>query len=165
MTEKNDLARGITPCLWFDRNAEEAARFYVSLFPNAAVGAISRYGEGMPLPAGTALMVEFTLDGQRFQALNGGPVFTFSEAISFSVPCADQAEVDRYWDALIADGGSPGRCGWLKDRFGLSWQIVPQAMNRLQKEGRPEQVGRMMGALMRMTKLDIAALEAAFAGH
>lgn len=154
----------ITPCLWFDRQAEEAARFYVSVFPNSAVGTISHYGENMPMPAGTVLVVEFTLDGRPFQGLNGGPHFSFSEAVSFSIDCADQAEVDHYWNALTADGGAPGPCGWLKDRFGLSWQVVPHAMLRMQEEGSPDQVGRMMAAMMKMSKLDVAALEAAFAG-
>jgi predicted 3-demethylubiquinone-9 3-methyltransferase (glyoxalase superfamily) len=155
---------GIAPCLWFDGKAEEAARFYVSVFPNSSIGSISCYREGMPLPAGTVLLVEFTLNGQRFQALNGGPKFRFSEAVSFSVPCADQAEVDRYWEALTAAGGAPGPCGWLKDRFGVSWQIVPEALGRMMKNGSGEQVGRMMGALMAMSKLDVRALEAAYGG-
>jgi predicted 3-demethylubiquinone-9 3-methyltransferase (glyoxalase superfamily) len=155
---------GIAPCLWFDGKAEEAARFYVSVFPNARIDTVSHYGEGMPLPAGTVLLVEFMLNGQRFQALNGTPAFPFSPAVSFSVPCADQAEVDHYWAALTADGGAPGQCGWLTDRFGVAWQVVPEALGRMEAEGRPEQVGRMMAALMRMSKLDVAALEAAFAG-
>lgn len=155
---------GIKACLWFDGTAEQAALFYVSLFPNSAIGTVSRYGEGMPFPKGTVLMVEFTLDGQPFQALNGGPHYVLSPAISFSVPCADQAEVDRYWDALTADGGAAGRCGWLKDRFGVSWQIVPTALGRMQEAGTSVQVGRMMRALMGMSRLDVAALESAFAG-
>lgn len=155
---------GIKPCLWFDGTAEQAALFYVSLFPNSAIGTVSRYGDGMPFPKGTVLMVEFTLDGQPFQALNGGPHYVLSPAISFSVPCADQAQVDRYWDALTADGGTPGRCGWLKDRFGVSWQIVPTALGRMQEAGSPKQVGRMMRALMGMSKLEVLALEIAFAG-
>lgn len=155
----------IAPCLWFNGQAEEAARFYVSLFPNASIGAISYYGENMHMSAGTPLLVEFTLDGRRFQALNGGVDFPFTEAISMSASCADQAEVDRLWDALTADGGKPVQCGWLKDRYGLSWQIVPEAVIRMQSEGTPEQVGRMMAALMKMIKLDVAALEAAFKGE
>jgi predicted 3-demethylubiquinone-9 3-methyltransferase (glyoxalase superfamily) len=155
----------IAPCLWFDGQAEEAARFYVSVFPNSSIDTVSYYSEGMHLPAGTVLLVELTLNGQRFQALNGGPQFTFSEAISFSVPCADQAEVDRYWEVLSADGGAPGPCGWLKDRFGVSWQIAPEAVFRMMKDGSREQVGRMMGALMQMSKLEVAALEAAYAGE
>ncbi len=154
----------IAPCLWFNGQAEEAAELYISLIGDGKITAISRYGDGMPFPAGTAMMVEFTLNGQRFQGLNGGPHFTFTEAISLSVNCADQAEVDKLWDGLIAGGGAPSQCGWLKDRFGVSWQIVPEAMGRMQKEGTPEQVGLMMGAMMKMAKLDIAALEAAFQG-
>jgi predicted 3-demethylubiquinone-9 3-methyltransferase (glyoxalase superfamily) len=154
----------IAPCLWFNGQAEEAAKLYISLVGDGEITAISHYGEGMPFPAGTAMMVEFTLAGQRYQGLNGGPHFTFNEAISLSVNCVDQAEVDKLWDGLIADGGSPSQCGWLKDRFGVSWQIVPAAMGRMQREGTPEQVGRMMGAMMTMSKLDVAALEAAFQG-
>lgn len=154
----------IKPCLWFDGEAEEAATFYTGLFPGGAITSVSRYSEGMPFPAGTALLVEFSLFGRDFQALNGGPHFSFTEAISLSVACVEQAELDRYWDALIADGGSPGQCGWLKDRFGLSWQLVPEAMGRLQAQGGPG-VGRMMRAMMLMKKLDIAALERAYAGE
>lgn len=154
----------ISPCLWFDGAAEEAAQFYTSLFPDAAIGAISRYGDGMPFPAGTAMLVEFTLAGQSFQTLNGGPQFPFTEAISMSVRCADQAEVDHYWDALT-DGGAPHRCGWLKDRFGVSWQIVPEALMRLQAAGDPVATERMMKALMKMIKLDVAGLERAFRGE
>lgn len=154
----------ITPCLWFDGQAEEAARYYTSLFPDASIGAIGRYGEGMHVPAGTVMLVEFTLAGQTFQALNGGPQFKFTEAISMAVGCADQAEVDHYWNALT-EGGSPGRCGWLKDRFGVSWQIVPDALVRLQNAGDPVATWRMMGALMKMSKLDIATLERAYEGR
>jgi predicted 3-demethylubiquinone-9 3-methyltransferase (glyoxalase superfamily) len=151
----------ISPCLWFDGNAEEAARFYVSLFPAASIDRIGHYGENMHQPAGTVMLVEFTLAGQTFQALNGGPQFPFTEAISMSVRCADQAEVDHYWNGLTA-GGSPGPCGWLKDRFGVSWQIVPDALVKLQKAGDPVATGRMMTALMKMSRLDIAALERAY---
>jgi predicted 3-demethylubiquinone-9 3-methyltransferase (glyoxalase superfamily) len=154
----------IAPCLWFNGDAEEAARFYVSVFPDSRVDTVSHCGEGMPFPAGTVLLVEFTLLGQRFQALNGGPQFHFSEAISFSVPCADQTELDRYWGALTADGGTAGPCGWLKDRFGVSWQIVPETVLRMMKQGSREPLARMMGALMKMSKLDVAALEAAYRG-
>lgn len=155
----------IAPCLWFDGKAEQAARFYTGIFPDSAVDTVSHYGEGMPLPAGTVMLVEFHLRGQPFQALNGGPDFTFSEAISLSVDCKDQAEVDRYWTALTADGGSAVQCGWLKDKFGLSWQIVPHAVLRMHKEGTQAQVNRMMAALVQMIKLDVAALEAAYAGE
>lgn len=154
----------ITPSLWFDGQAEEAARFYTSVFPDSSIGLISRYGAGAPFPAGTALVVEFVVRGRPFQALNGGPHYSFTEAVSFSVDCADQGELDHYWEVLTAEGGAPGPCGWLKDRYGLSWQIVPQAMIRMLKTGTPEQIGRMHTALFAMTKLDIAALEAAFTG-
>jgi predicted 3-demethylubiquinone-9 3-methyltransferase (glyoxalase superfamily) len=154
----------ISPCLWFDGNAEEAARFYTSLFRDASIDAVSHYGEGMPYPAGTVMLVEFTLAGRSFQALNGGPEFPFTEAISLSVSCADQAEVDFFWDALTAGGGSPGPCGWLKDRFGVSWQIVPEALLRLHKTGDAAAMARMMAAMMKMQRLDVAALERAHAG-
>ncbi len=155
----------IAPCLWFNGQAEEAARFYTSVFPNSSIDLVSHYGEGQPFPAGTALLVEFSLGDQRFQALNGGPHFTFSEAISLSVDCADQAEVDDYWETLTADGGSHGPCGWLKDRFGVSWQVVPHALIRMQKEGSADQVQRMMATMMKMSKLDVAALETAYNGE
>lgn len=154
----------ITPCLWFNGEAEQAARFYTSLFKESSIDGIGRYGEGMPFPAGTAMMVEFTLADQSFQALNGGPQFHFTEAISMSVRCADQAEVDYFWDALTK-GGSASQCGWLKDRFGVSWQIVPEALGRLQEQGDPVATGRMMQALMAMSKLDVAALERAYRGE
>jgi predicted 3-demethylubiquinone-9 3-methyltransferase (glyoxalase superfamily) len=153
----------IKPCLWFNGEAEDAANFYVALFPDSRLDEIGRYGEGMPFPAGTALMVEFTLAGQGFQALNGGPQFKHSEAISLSITVADQAELDHYWHGLIADTGSPSMCGWLKDKYGVSWQVVPRALVDLQKAGGAG-VGRMMQKMMTMKKLDIAALEAAFVG-
>jgi len=153
----------ITPCLWFDGQAEEAANYYVSLFPNSGIGSVSRYGEGSPFPAGTAMMVEFVLDGQTFQALNGGPQFRFTEAVSLSIDCADQAEVDYYWDHLT-EGGEESMCGWLKDRFGVSWQIIPTRMLALLKS--PDVAGRdrAFAAMLEMKKLDIAAIEAAFRG-
>lgn len=152
----------IKPCLLFDGNAEEAATFYTELFPGGAITNVARYGEGMHLPAGTAVIVEFSLFGQDFQALNG-PKSPFTEAVSMSVACNDQAEVDRYWEALIADGGSPGPCGWLKDRYGLSWQIAPDMMVPLYAKGGPA-AARMMQAMMKMSKLDIATLERAYEG-
>ena len=148
----------ISPCLWFDANGEDAAHFYVSVFKNSTDGAVSRYGDGAPLPAGTALTVAFALDGTDFTALNGGPMFKFSEAISFQVDCADQAEVDYFWEKLTEGGGQTSQCGWLKDRFGLSWQIVPHVLPGLMKE---PNAGKIMGALMQMTKLDIAKLQEA----
>jgi predicted 3-demethylubiquinone-9 3-methyltransferase (glyoxalase superfamily) len=150
----------VTPCLWFDTEAEDAAALYVSLFKNARIGTVSHYGEGAPRPAGTVLTVEFELDGQPFTALNGGPEFTFNEAVSFQVSCADQAEVDHFWEGLSA-GGEQGPCGWLKDRFGVSWQIVPTALAELLTDPDPERSRRAMTAMLGMKKLDIAALRAA----
>ncbi|WP_144629448.1 VOC family protein [Arthrobacter woluwensis] len=155
----------ITNCLWFDGQAEEAAEFYVSVFPESSVTAVSRYGEGAPFPAGTALTVEFQLNGTPYQGLNGGPHYTFNEAISFSISCADQAEVDYYWDKLTADGGSEGQCGWLKDKFGVSWQVVPEALGSIMSRDDAAGVGRAMQAFMGMQKFDIAALEAAYRGE
>lgn len=149
----------ITPCLWFDGGAEQAVEHYVSIFPNSKIDKLSRYGEGGPGKPGSAMMIAFTLDGLAFQALNGGPMYKFTEAVSLSISCADQAEVDHYWSKLC-DGGAPGRCGWLKDRFGLSWQVVPQAMGRIMSGPGG---GRAMQAMMGMSKLDIAALEKAAA--
>ena len=153
----------ITPFLWFDDQAEEAARFYVSVFKNSKIGEISRYTEAGPGPAGSAMVVAFELDGEHFNALNGGPVFTFTEAISFRVDCADQAEVDYFWDRLSA-GGETSQCGWLKDRYGLSWQIVPAALPRILSNPDPVKARRAMEAMLKMTKLDIAKLEAAAEG-
>ncbi|MEO8722370.1 MAG: VOC family protein [Sphingobium sp.] len=154
----------ITPCLLFGGNAEEAVNFYVSLFPEARIDHVSRYGEGAHVPAGTALMIEFSLFGQRYQALNG-PDVAFNEAVSFSFRCADQAEVDHYWAALTADGGKGGPCSWLTDKFGLSWQIVPQAMIDILSRPDKAATARAMAAMMQMSKLDIAKLEAAYAGE
>lgn len=154
----------ISTCLWFDREGEEAANFYTSLFDNSRVNAVSRYGKGAPLPEGTALLVEFTLDGTRFQALNGGPHFKLSEAASISVQCDTQAEIDRLWTRLTANGGAESRCGWLKDRFGLSWQIVPSQMTAWMTDKDPARVARVTAAFIPMNKLDIATLEAAYRG-
>jgi len=153
----------ITPFLWFDTQAEQAAEFYVSIFPNSKMGAVSRYGEGGPGPAGTAMTVSFELDGLPVTALNGGPMYKFTEAMSFSVDCEDQAEVDRYWSRLT-DGGEEGPCGWLKDRYGFSWQIVPKALPRLLTDPDRGRAGRAMQAMMKMKKLIVADLEAAAAG-
>ena len=155
----------IKPCLWFDGDAETAAGLYVSLFADGAIGSVSRYGEGAPFPAGTALVVEFSLAGQAFQALNGGPQYKLTEAVSFAVSCADQDEIDRLWDGLCADGGAPGRCGWLKDRFGVSWQITPAGMGAILGGPDPAGRGRAMRAMMSMGRLEIAALEAAYRGE
>ena len=154
----------ITPFLWFDTQAEDAATFYVSIFKNAKIGQISRYGAGGPGPEGQAMTVTFELDGLHFTALNGGPAYKLTEAFSLQVECADQAEIDRLWDQLTADGGESGRCGWLKDRFGLSWQIVPRNMGQLIGGADPAKSRRAVQAMLQMNKLDIAALEAAREG-
>ncbi|MGH7610151.1 MAG: VOC family protein [Candidatus Dormibacteria bacterium] len=150
----------LTPSLWFDTQGQEAAEFYVSIFPNSAIKTISYYGEPGPRPAGMVLTVLFELDGQEFMAINGGPEFTFDEAISFTVSCADQAEIDHYWTRL-SEGGEEGPCGWLKDRYGLSWQIVPQAMAEMMSDPDQGRRDRAMAAVLRMRKLDIAAIRAA----
>ena len=155
----------IAPCLWFNGEAEEAARFYVALFPQSEIIAVSRYGEDAAFPAGTALMVGFTLAGECFQALNGGPQFRHSEAISFSISAKDGAEVDHYWNALIANGGAEGQCGWLKDRFGVSWQVVPDGLGALICDPDPARKGRAMQAMRKMKKLDLAAMRAAVDGE
>jgi predicted 3-demethylubiquinone-9 3-methyltransferase (glyoxalase superfamily) len=154
-----------TTCLWFDTQAEEAATYYTSIFPGAKLGNVSRYGEGGPRPAGMVITAEFELNGQQFVALNGGPEYTFTEAISFQIPCADQDEVDYYWDRLSADGGQPGPCGWLKDRFGVSWQVVPAVLGSLLGDPDPERAVRAMRAMLGMGKLDIAGLRRAHAGE
>ncbi len=153
-----------TPCLWFDTQGEEAAQHYTSVFPNSQILNVTRYGSAGPRPEGTVMTVTFELDGQQFLALNGGPNFTFSEAISFEIVCADQKEVDHYWNGLVADGGEHGPCGWLKDRFGVSWQVVPQRLTELIGDGSGERAQRVMAALMTMGKLDVAELEAAAQG-
>jgi predicted 3-demethylubiquinone-9 3-methyltransferase (glyoxalase superfamily) len=159
----------ISPCLWFDDQAEDAARFYTGIFKNSKIGAISRYGEaGREVhgrPPGSVMTVAFELDGQAFTGLNGGPVFKFNEAVSFQVNCATQAEVDYYWDKLSA-GGDPKaqQCGWLKDKFGVSWQVVPVEAIDLFMDADPAKAGRAMEAMLKMKKLDIAALKRAHAG-
>jgi predicted 3-demethylubiquinone-9 3-methyltransferase (glyoxalase superfamily) len=151
----------ITPFLWFDDDAEAAVELYVSVFPDGKVGAAQRYPEGSPMPAGTLMTVEFELAGQPFIALNGGPEFPFTEAVSFSVSVQTQDEVDHVWDRLTADGGEPGQCGWLKDPYGLSWQVVPAALPRLLGDPDPAVRGRVVQAMLQMTRLDVATLEAA----
>jgi len=153
----------ITPFLWFDNQAEEAANFYVSVFDNSKIVRILRYGEGAPRPKGTVMTVEFELDGQAFIALNGGPHFKFTEAISFSVDCKSQGEVDRYWQKL-SEGGAEVQCGWLKDRYGLSWQIVPSGLPQMLADPDLEKSKRVMDAMLKMKKLDMPALEAAYRG-
>jgi len=154
----------LTPCLWFNFNAEEAVHHYMSIFKNGKVLDVSRYGDAMPALAGKVLTMRFELEGQEFQALNGGPQFPFTEAISISVDCADQAEVDALWAKLTAGGGSPGQCGWLKDKFGLSWQIVPSALVQMLNDPDATKSQRVMGAMMQMQKIDIAALRSAYEG-
>ena len=147
-------------CLWFDRQAQEAAEFYTSVFPNSSIGTIARYPEGSGERAGEVITVSFELDGVPYVGLNGGPQFTFDEAISITIDCKDQAEIDHYWEALTADGGQESQCGWLKDKFGLSWQVVPQDWDDIFSTD-PERAGKVFAAMMTMGKLDIAALEAA----
>ena len=153
----------IVPNLWFDGNAEAAAEFYTSVFPRSRIVGTAHYTEAGPGPAGSVMTVEYELDGQRFVGINGGPEFTFSEAVSFQITCEDQQEVDYYWERL-SDGGSEGPCGWLKDRFGLSWQVVPVGMDELFADPDPDKAKRAMQAMFGMRKLDIAALRAAADG-
>src|SRR6266480_590491 len=155
----------ITPWLWFDTEGEEAARFYTSVFRNSRITNISYYGEAGPRPAGTVMAVSFELDGQQFAALNGGPDYKFTEAISFQVDCGSQEEVDEYWTRLTEGGGQPGPCGWLKDRYGVSWQVTPTALYELLADPDKGRSQRAMAAMLKMGKIDIAALyEAADAG-
>ena len=156
------MSQRITPFLWFDGNAEEAANFYVSVFPNSEVTEVSRYGESGPGVAGSVLVVSFRLDGQAFAALNGGPDFTFNEAISFVISCQSQEEVDDYWDRLT-DGGEPGPCGWLKDQFGVSWQVTPTVLTEMFQDEDRERADRVMQAMLQMGKIDIAKLKEAYA--
>ena len=153
------------PCLWFDGNAEEAADFYVTLLPDSHVDKVWRPPAETPAgPAGMVLTVDFTLAGQRFQGLNGGPDFTFNEAVSFFVSCETQQEVDTLWEQLLAGGGTPTQCGWLKDRFGLSWQVIPDVLPKLLAHPDREKAGRAMHAMMQMVKIDGPALQRAFDG-
>jgi predicted 3-demethylubiquinone-9 3-methyltransferase (glyoxalase superfamily) len=155
----------LTTCLWFDTEGEAAAAYYTSVFKNSRIGQVSRYTEAGPGPAGSAMAVEFELNGQKFVALNGGPLHArFTEAISFQIPCADQAEVDYYWERL-SDGGQEDACGWLKDRYGLSWQVIPAVFAGLMSDPDPAKVRRVMEAMFTMTKFDIAALQQAYAGQ
>lgn len=153
----------ITPFLWFNDNAEEAVEFYMSVFPHSKVVAVARYNEAGPGPNGGVMTVEFELEGQRFIALNGGPQFPFTEAVSFVVNCKNQDEIDRIWKALLEGGGQPVQCGWLRDRFGLSWQVVPTMLTELLRNGDPEQSRRVMETMLKMVKIDIRALEDAYA--
>jgi predicted 3-demethylubiquinone-9 3-methyltransferase (glyoxalase superfamily) len=152
----------ITPFLWFDNEAEEAAQLYTSIFPNSKILGLTRYPEGSPGPAGQVMTVTFELNGQSFTALNGGPHFKFTEAVSFVIDCENQEEVDKYWNALTADGGEESQCGWLKDRFGLSWQVVPRALGELIQGPDSEGAKRAMAAMLKMKKMDISKLEEAY---
>jgi predicted 3-demethylubiquinone-9 3-methyltransferase (glyoxalase superfamily) len=158
------IKQKITPFLWFDGNAEEAMSFYVSLFQDSKILEVTRYPEGGPAPKGTLMTGAFQLEGQRFIALNGGPVFKFNEAVSFFIECETQAEVDHFWDKLITGGGAPSQCGWLKDRFGLSWQVVPSILPRLMADKDPARAGRVMQAMLKMTKIEIDVLKRAYEG-
>ena len=155
----------ITPFLWYDGQAEEAAAFYVSVFKNSRILNVTRYGDAAQGPKGTAMTVVFELDGRRFIGLNGGPLYTFTEAVSFAIDCQSQEEVDHFWTHLTSGGGQEGRCGWLKDRFGLSWQVVPTALGKLLSDPDPARAGRAMQAMLTMTKIDIAGLERAADGR
>ena len=154
----------ITPFLWFDNNAEEAMNFYVSVFKNSKVGRVTRYGEAGPGPAGSVMTVEFELDGQKFVGLNGGPHFKFTEAVSFTVRCETQQEIDYYWDKL-SEGGQTSRCGWLKDKFGLSWQVEPRILGDLMADKDPEKAKRVMEAMLKMDKIDIEPIKRAYEGN
>jgi predicted 3-demethylubiquinone-9 3-methyltransferase (glyoxalase superfamily) len=165
---KITLTQKITPCLWFDQNAEAAAKFYVSLFKNSKIKHIQRYdpesSKAARMPEGTVLTVSFQLAGQEFTALNGGPIFKFTEAISLVINCANQREVDFYWQKLVSGGGRPSYCGWLKDKFGLSWQVVPTPALRMITDKDVAKSQRAMGALMKMRKIDLTKMRRAYAG-
>jgi len=154
----------ISPFLWYDTQAEEAANLYTSIFPNSKILAIARYGDAGPGPKGSVMTVQFQLDGQEVIALNGGPIYKFTEAFSLSVDCKTQEEVDRYWTKLTADGGQDGPCGWCKDKFGLSWQITPSLLGQMLSDTDRKKAARVMEAMMKMKKLDIAALKRAYEG-
>jgi predicted 3-demethylubiquinone-9 3-methyltransferase (glyoxalase superfamily) len=155
----------IAPCLWFDGTAEEAAQLYTSLFPDSRSDSLNRSPADNPsTPAGAVLTVAFTLAGQQFIGLNGGPQFPFTEAVSFTIDCEDQAEVDWFWDALIDGGGSPSQCGWLKDRFGVSWQVIPKQLSEVLSGPDHDDAGRAMQAMLQMSKIDVAKLREAYAG-
>ena len=157
------MTDGFTTCLWFDGRAEEAAEYYTSIFPNSSIGRIGHYTEAGPGVPGSVLAVEFTANGQKFVALNGGPEFTFDEAISFQILCDGQAEVDRYWDELTKDG-EESVCGWVKDKFGLSWQVIPKGLIELVSDPDPDKAARATQAMLSMRKLDVAEIEKAHAG-
>jgi len=153
----------VTPFLWFDNNAEDAVKFYTSIFKNSKIGSTSRYGDAGPGPKGSVMTIGFTIEGQDYTALNGGPVFKFNESVSFVVHCKDQQEVDYYWEKLSADGGQEVECGWVKDKFGLSWQIVPEVLMQLISDKDPAKSERVMKQILQMKKIDIATLKEAAA--
>jgi predicted 3-demethylubiquinone-9 3-methyltransferase (glyoxalase superfamily) len=154
----------ITPFLWFDNQAEEAMNFYTSIFKNSKVRTVSRYGDAGPGPKGTVMVAKFELDGQEFMVLNGGPRFKFTQAISFVVNCASQQEVDELWEKLLAGGGAEDACGWLRDKYGLSWQIIPTALGEMMSDPDKQKAGRAMQAMLKMKKIDIAEMRRAFDG-
>ncbi|MEU5095545.1 VOC family protein [Streptomyces sp. NPDC020996] len=156
---------GFVTCLWFDGQAEEAAHYYVSIFKNSGIGRVSHYSDAGPGQAGSVMTVEFTANGQKFVALNGGPEFRFNESVSFQIFCDGQEEIDYYWTKLTEGGGEPGPCGWLKDRYGLSWQVVPTGLVEMVSDPDPEKAARTTEAFMSMSKFDVAALEKAHAGE
>ncbi|MEH2510759.1 putative 3-demethylubiquinone-9 3-methyltransferase (glyoxalase superfamily) [Nitrobacteraceae bacterium AZCC 1564] len=154
--------KDIVPCLWFDGRANEAVNFYTSIFKNAKIGHVAHYGDGMPMPKGSVLTIELEINGQKFLALNGPPVFTFTPALSLIVNCETQEEVDHFWEKL-SEGGEKQQCGWVKDKFGLSWQVVPAVLSELMRQATPDKSQKLMNAVMQMTKLDIKALQQAYA--
>jgi predicted 3-demethylubiquinone-9 3-methyltransferase (glyoxalase superfamily) len=158
------MTNKLTPFIWFEKDAENAAKFYVSIFKNSKINKVARYPEGSPYEAGTAMTVAFELDGQHITAINGGPYFKLSEAFSFVIDCKDQEEVDYYWERLLADGGEASQCGWLKDRYGLSWQVTPRQLIDLTTSDDTAQNGRVFAAMMKMRKIDVAELERAAKG-
>ena len=160
-TEEDTVRQKITPCLWFDDNAEEAINFYVSIFKNSEILHVQRYSEAGPGVPGTVMAISFRLDGQEFEAINGGPYFKFTEAISFAIDCESQEEVDELWGKLI-EGGEPGQCGWLKDKYGLSWQVVPKILYEMLQDPDPARVTHVTQALYQMTKINIAKLQQAY---
>lgn len=163
MPAKISVSQKITPCLWFDKNGEEAVKFYTSVFKKSKIITTTRYGKNSPMPEGTVMTVTFKLNGQEFMALNGGPIYKFTEAISLMVNCDTQKEIDYYWEKL-SEGGSEIQCGWLKDKYGLSWQVVPSILGKWFKSTNNEKKQRMVQSLWHMKKLDIAALKKAFDG-
>ena len=158
------ITHKVSPFLWFNMNAEEAVNFYTSVFKNSRKGAATHYGKGAPVPEGTVMTIAFELEGQPFTALNGGPIFKFTEAVSFVIACKDQTEIDYFWEKLTSGGGQPSQCGWLKDRFGLSWQVIPAGMEEIIGGDDPARTQRAMQAMFGMKKLDVAALRAAADG-